>query len=146
MDWDKMIRVGISAAYKGAEVLRSKFGQVPEARKKGVIDLVTEADTASEERICQIIHAAFPAHSILAEECGRDARDEAFVWIIDPLDGTTNFAHQIGWYAVSIALAVDGEVKVGVVLNPVTGELLTAKAGGGAACNNHPIRSLPLPQ
>lgn len=140
MDWDKIIRVGIAAAYKSAEVLRLKFGRIPHARKKGVIDLVTEADTASEENIRQVIHTAFPGHSILAEECGRDTRDEAFVWIVDPLDGTTNFAHQIDWYAISIAFSVDGTVKVGVVLNPVTGELFTAKAGDGARCNNHPIQ------
>lgn len=140
MDLDKITRTGITAAYQAADVLRSKFGHISQARKKSVIDLVTEADTSSEKCILQVIRAAFPDHSILAEESGQDARDGSLVWIVDPLDGTTNFAHQIGWYAVSIAFAVEGKVLVGVVLNPVTGELFTATAGSGAACNHHPIR------
>lgn len=140
MDLDRIKRVGIAAAYKGAEVLRSKFGNISQARKKGVIDLVTEADTFSEECILQVIRTAFPEHSILAEESGQDARDASLVWIVDPLDGTTNFAHQIGWYAISIAFAVDGEVLVGIVLNPVTGELFSATVDDGATCNNHSIR------
>lgn len=140
MDIDNITRVGIAAAYKGAEVLRSKFGHISQARKKGVIDLVTEADTSSEECIVQIIRTAFPDHSILAEESGQDARDESLVWIVDPLDGTTNFAHEIGWYAISIAFSVEGKIMVGVVLNPVTGELFSAVAGSGATCNNHPIQ------
>ena len=140
MDIENITRVSIAAAYKGAEVLRSKFGHISQTRKKGVIDLVTEADTSSEECILQVIRTAFPNHSILAEESGQEARDEALVWIIDPLDGTTNFAHQIGWYAVSIAFSVAGKVVVGVVLNPVTGELFTAAHGRGAKCNNHSIK------
>ena len=144
MDLEKVTRVGIAAAYQAADVLRSKFGHISQARKKGAIDLVTEADTLSEECILQVIRSAFPDHSILAEESGQDTRDASLVWIVDPLDGTTNFAHQIGWYAVSIAFAVDGKVLVGVVLNPVTGELFSAAAGGGAACNHHPIRVSPV--
>ena len=140
MELDRIKSVGIAAAYKGADVLRSKFGNISQTRKKGVIDLVTEADTASEECILKIIRTAFPDHSILAEESGQDARDASLVWIVDPLDGTTNFAHQIGWYAISIAFAVEGKVVVGIVLNPVNGELFTATVGDGATCNNHSIR------
>ena len=140
IDLEDVKRVGIAAAYQAAEILQAKFGKISRVRKKGVIDLVTEADTASEERILQVIRSRFPDHGILAEESGRDTVESACTWIIDPLDGTTNYAHRIGMYAVSIAFAVEDDVVLGIVLNPVTGELFTATAGGGAACNERPIR------
>lgn len=145
IDLENVKRVGIAAAYQAAEILQAKFGKISRVRKKGVIDLVTEADTASEERILQVIRSRFPDHGILAEESGRDTRNSACTWIIDPLDGTTNYAHRIGLYAVSIAFAVAGDVVVGIVLNPVAGELFTATAGGGAVCNERPIRVSEIP-
>ena len=140
MDTDHIMRVSIAAVYEGAKVLQSMFGRIGQTSKKGVIDLVTEADTASERCILKIIRSAFPDHSILAEETGQQARNESLVWIVDPLDGTTNYAHQIGWYAISIAFSVEGKTVIGVVLNPVTGELFTAAAGRGAQCNNHNLQ------
>jgi myo-inositol-1(or 4)-monophosphatase len=145
IDLENVKRVGIAAAYQAAEILLAKFGNIFRVRKKGAIDLVTEADTASEERILQVIRSRFPEHGILAEESGRDSVDSAWTWIIDPLDGTTNYAHRIGMYAVSIAFAVEGDVVVGIVLNPVTGELFTATAGEGAVCNERPIRVSEIP-
>jgi myo-inositol-1(or 4)-monophosphatase len=140
IDLEDVRRVGIAAAYQAAEILQTKFGKISRVRKKGAIDLVTEADTASEERILRVIRSRFPDHGILAEESGRDTVESACTWIIDPLDGTTNYAHRIGMYAVSIAFAVEDDVVLGIVLNPVTGELFTATTGGGAACNDRPIR------
>ena len=140
IDLGDVMRVGIAAAYQAGDILQAMFGNISRVRKKGAIDLVTEADIASEERILQVIRSRFPDHGILAEESGRDTVDSAFTWIIDPLDGTTNYAHRIGMYAVSIAFAVEGDVIVGIVFNPVTGELFTATAGGGAACNERLIR------
>lgn len=145
MDMESVKRVGIKAAYQAAGILQQKFGHISRVRKKGVIDLVTEADIAAEKRILEVIRARFPDHGILAEESGRDAGEKTCTWIIDPLDGTTNYAHQIGLYAVSIAFAVENDVVVGIVLNPVTGELFTASAGGGAECNRRPIRVSEVP-
>ena len=143
MDLDYIKRTGIAAAYEGGKVLQSYFGQKPEIRKKGAIDLVTCADTESEKAIIETIRSRFPDHAILAEESGlymggHESRAQNR-WIIDPLDGTTNFAHELGFFSVSIAFERDGEVVIGVVLNPVNGELFTAMAGEGAFLNNHPI-------
>jgi myo-inositol-1(or 4)-monophosphatase len=145
IDLEDVKRIGIAAAYQAGDILQAKFGKISQVRKKGAIDLVTEADTASEELILKVIHSRFSDHGILAEESGRNAVDSAYTWIIDPLDGTTNYAHRIGMYAVSIAFAVEGDIVVGIVLNPVTGELFTATAGGGAVCNEHPIRVSEIP-
>ena len=111
-----------------------------EIRKKGAIDLVTEADTASEKVIIQTLRKPFPDHAIMAEESGETAGDQDCLWIVDPLDGTTNFAHQVGLFAVSIAFAHQGRLAVGVVLNPLSGELFTAAAGQGATLNGRSIR------
>lgn len=140
MDLGYIKRVGIAAAYQGAQVLRAHFGKRVAIKKKGAIDLVTEADTRSEERIIQTIRSQFPDHSILAEESGANTCAEEHLWLIDPLDGTTNYAHQLPLYAVSIAFSRNGQINVGIVLNPVSGELFTATAGKGAQLNGKPIR------
>ena len=104
-----------------------------------MIDLVTEADLASEREIISIVRAAFPDHGILAEESGETGAPSSARWIIDPLDGTTNFAHGLGNFSVSIAFALEGELQVGVVYNPVSGELFEAEAGAGAFLNGRKI-------
>lgn len=106
---------------------------------KGEIDLVTEADTKSEEFIVDGINASFPDHSILSEEKGVINFGSDYLWIIDPLDGTTNYAHGFPVYAVSIALEYRGEVIVGVVYDPNLDELFTAEKGKGARLNGEPI-------
>ncbi|RJP77434.1 MAG: inositol monophosphatase [Desulfobacteraceae bacterium] len=139
MDLDYVQRVGIGAAYKGAEKLRFYFGNLDRIIKKGDIDLVTQADIASEKEIVAEIQYRFPDHSILAEESGIIEGLSMYQWIIDPLDGTTNFAHQVGLFAVSIAFAIDGEPIIGTVLNPLTGELFSAQKGHGATLNGKKI-------
>jgi myo-inositol-1(or 4)-monophosphatase len=139
MDKDYIKRIGIKAAFESGKILKSYFGNISDIRKKGAIDLVTEADTASEEIIIGIIREAFPGHSILAEESGLDQEDEHHQWIIDPLDGTVNFAHQVPIFSISIAYAFKGTPVMGIVFNPVTGELFSAVAGEGAFLNNSPI-------
>lgn len=139
MDMNLIKRTGIAAAFKGAEILKKKFGNISGFEKKGAIDLLTEADTGSEKVIIETIKKVFPAHGILAEESGAWNQDAEFVWIIDPLDGTTNFAHNLGLFAVSIAFAVKGNIVAGTVLNPITGELFTAIEGKGAQLNGLPI-------
>ncbi|MDI3339573.1 MAG: inositol monophosphatase family protein [Sphaerobacter sp.] len=130
--------VAIDAARRAGALLRQKVGRVREVRRKGPVDLVTEADRASEELILGAIRARFPEHAILAEESGAlsgSAGEAAYRWLIDPLDGTTNFAHGYPFYAVSIALEAAGEVVLGVVYVPPLDELYVAERGRGAWLN-----------
>jgi len=140
MNMDFIKRTGIKAAFESGRLLKSYFGNISHTRKKGLVDLVTEADVASEENIIGIIRKSFPDHSILAEESGLEQGDLNHQWIIDPLDGTVNFAHQVPIFSISIAYAFKGTPVMGVVLNPVTGELFSAVAGEGAFLNDRPIQ------
>ena len=139
MDLESIKRVGIAAAYKGGNVLRTHFGKIAKIDKKGAFDLVTEADTESEKVIIGTIKKWFSDHTILAEESGWDIGEAAHQWFIDPLDGTTNFAHELGLFSISIAFALKGETVVGIVLIPETGEMFTAVKNGGAELNGRPI-------
>lgn len=108
--------------------------------KSTQVDLVTEADKKSETYILNTIKNTYPDHSILSEETGKTDKQSEYVWVVDPLDGTTNFAQGIPVFAVSIALKHKGESVVGVVYNPVLNELFTAVKGGGAFRNNKALR------
>jgi myo-inositol-1(or 4)-monophosphatase len=139
MDFERIKQIGIRAAYRGGDILRRYFGQLFEIRKKGAIDLVTAADVASEQAIVETIRSAFPDHSILAEEAGLTEGRPEMRWVIDPLDGTTNFAHGLGIFAVSIAFEHQGTPVFGIVFNPISGETFTALNGQGAFLNSQPI-------
>jgi myo-inositol-1(or 4)-monophosphatase len=139
MNLDHIKRIAIKAAHNGAEVLQSYFGRISAIAKKSATDLVTDADTESEKQIIATIRRSFPDHAILAEESGRTDGDSEHIWLIDPLDGTTNFAHCVPIYAVSIALAVRRQIVLGVVLNPAGGELFVALQGQGAQLNTRAI-------
>jgi myo-inositol-1(or 4)-monophosphatase len=139
MDLDRAQRAAVKAAYKGAEEIRRHFGQIGQVDKKGPIDLVTTADRESEKQIISTIKEIYPDHSIMAEESGRHIGENDLLWVIDPLDGTTNFAHGVPIFAVSIALSSGGETQVGVILNPVSGELFSAIRGQGVSLNGNPI-------
>jgi myo-inositol-1(or 4)-monophosphatase len=139
-DTDRLLRVGIAAAYKGAEVLRRLRGGHVRIREKGRADLVTEADTGSEAAIIDSIRGVFPDHAFLAEESGAAGMHGGYRWIVDPLDGTTNFAHGIDLFCISIAVALENDVLAGIVLNPVSGELFSAARDRGARLNGQPIR------
>lgn len=108
--------------------------------KKGRINLVTEMDLKSEKLITARIQDHFPSHQILAEEGGASEKPSPFKWVIDPLDGTTNYAHGYRFFSVSIALEAHGRIVVGIVYDPVTDEMFSAEAGKGAFLNNSPIR------
>lgn len=140
MDLEHAKRVGIQAAYSGAKIVRDRFGHISQIGQKGAFDLVTEADTASEKIIIQTIRDAYPDHAILAEESGVNHGNAEFQWFIDPLDGTTNYAHQLPIFSIAIALAVREEMVLGLVLNPMDGELFAAAAGRGATLNDAPIQ------
>jgi myo-inositol-1(or 4)-monophosphatase len=138
--------VATEAALVGGAVLQTyaakmQLGEV-EIREKGRPgDLVTEADKAAEVEILQVIQRHFPEHRILAEEAGQlGANQSQFLWAIDPLDGTTNYAHQYPAYAVSVGLLIDGVPEVGVIFTPFQQELFRAGRGLGATCNRRSIR------
>lgn len=141
VDLDYVKNVGIGAAYKSAKIINNYFGKIIGVQKKGPDDLVTEADIASEKQIIDTIRDRFPDHQILAEESGLNkAKQSMCQWIIDPLDGTTNFAHRLPIFSVSIAFAVNSEILIGIVLNPVSGELFSAIRGKGATLNGGSIK------
>lgn len=139
MNLERIQTVGIGAAYNGGRILRDFLGKIKAPDHKGAKDLVTEADLGSEKVIIESIRKFYPDHAILAEESGISEGNPEARWIIDPLDGTTNYAHQLGLFGVSIAFEAEGAVRVGIVLNPVTGELFTAVQGQGARLNGRPI-------
>ena len=141
MDLELVKRVGIAAAYKAQGVILSHYGGGrSKVHKKGAIDLVTEADTESEKTIIGTIKTAFPDHNVLAEESGLNKGKADHIWIVDPLDGTTNFAHRLGLFAISIAFALSGDTVIAIVLSPITGELFTAVKDKGAELNGRPIK------
>ncbi|MBE0559139.1 MAG: inositol monophosphatase [Proteobacteria bacterium] len=120
-------------------LLRERFEDLHEVRYKGEINLVTEADLLSEALIAERIRRSFPGHDILAEESPETKHGSCFRWIIDPLDGTTNYAHGYPIFCVSIALEVEGEILLGAVYNPMLKELFVAQKGEGASLNGIPI-------
>ena len=138
MDMERIKRVGIAAAWNGGKILQEHFGRLRSVRKKGAIDLVTEADIRSEAAIIDTIAKAFPDHAILAEESGTHAGSGGR-WIIDPLDGTTNFAHNLPLFCVSIAFAVNNGILAGFVLAPLLGELFVGVKNQGSQLNGTPI-------
>jgi len=133
------LKVGLDAAKEAGGILISYQERGFKVSKKGRVNLVTEADLAAEEVIVKRITDCFPNHRILAEEGGAHAGDSGVRWIIDPLDGTTNFAHHYPFYCVSIGVEVDGEMGAGIVWDPERKELFTAVRGGGARLNDQPI-------
>ena len=110
------------------------------SNKEGINNLVTEADHASEKAILDVIKKEFPGHYILSEEAGEIIQDSSYKWIIDPIDGTVNFAHSIPLCCVSIAVEYDGEIVLGSVYNPIMNELFFAEKGKGATLNDNQIR------
>jgi len=139
-----MINVAVKAARAAGAIINRAALDVESVRisQKLVNDYVTEVDQAAEEIIIETLLGAYPGHAIWAEESGRvhGAQDSEFVWIIDPLDGTTNFIHGLPVYCVSIALAVKGKVEQAVVYDPSRNDLFTATKGRGSYMNNRRIR------
>ncbi len=134
------LEVAVAAAEVAGEVLRDGFGQRHEVKYKGEVDLVTEADEKAEQTIKEILGEAFPNYGVLAEESGELEGHGDTRWIVDPLDGTTNYAHNLPIFAVSIALEKAGQVVLGVVHSPMSEETYAAERGGGATLNSQPIR------
>jgi len=139
MDIDEFAAEGTQIAKKAGQYLFERFHTDFAVRHKGTIDLVTEVDIAAEEMIVTRLRQAFPDHSILAEENNNQTRSGFCTWVIDPLDGTTNYAHGFPFFSVSIGLEISGQLEFGVVCDPVRKELFTARRGAGAFCNGEPL-------
>ena len=139
-----MVNVAIKAARAAGNIINRAALDVEAVRvsQKQVNDFVTEVDQAAEQVIIETLLAAYPGHGILAEESGQQhgAKDSEFVWIIDPLDGTTNFIHGLPVYCVSIALAVKGRIEQAVIYDPTRNDLFTATKGRGAYQNDRRLR------
>lgn len=132
-------QTAIQVAKSAGQVLRKSYQGPHQISFKGVIDLVTEIDYQSESLIYNLLKQAYPHYGFLGEESGDITGSEKGLWIVDPLDGTTNYAKGYPYFAVSIALEINNKIEIGVVYNPLTDEMFAAERGFGATLNDCPI-------
>ncbi|RMF98162.1 MAG: inositol monophosphatase [Candidatus Schekmanbacteria bacterium] len=135
----EILSVAIDAAKSAGLCLKERFGNQHKIKLKREIDPVTDADLEAEKIIIGKIKSIYPDHSILSEESGETFKDSDFCWIIDPLDGTTNYSHNFPFFSVSIGLQMKGEIIAGVVYDPLLDELFYAYKGEGAYLNEKRI-------
>src|SRR5580704_14753559 len=141
----KFLDVAVQAACEAGAILRTEFDRPKEISYKGEVDIVTESDRRAEALIVKRLRAEFPDHAIVAEEGGTGAAAGAkYCWHVDPLDGTTNFAHGYPCFAVSLGLLEDGDPLLAVVYNPVSRELFTALRGEGAYLGQRRVHVSPI--
>jgi myo-inositol-1(or 4)-monophosphatase len=138
--WEEELKASEQAAKAAGKILKQMFGHAGRITKKGVIDLVTEADLKAESAILEVIRNRFPHDHVISEEAGGQREVTGRTWLIDPLDGTTNFAHGFPFFAVSIALEIEEDVILGIVCNPYLNEYFRAVKDGGAYLNGRPIK------
>ena len=137
----ELLDVAVAAARAGGQVLRSLLpGQRIIATKRTGIDLVTDADRQSEEAIVACIRSHFPDDAILSEERGAEPGRSLYRWVIDPLDGTTNYTHRLPIFCVSVAVEAGGQVLAGTVYDPTRDEMFAARRGTGASLNGQRLR------
>jgi len=136
---EKEKNTAFQAALKAGKLIAERRDNIKSVDYKSAFNLVTDVDKASEKLIIDLIRADFPDDEILAEESGASREKSKRRWLIDPVDGTTNFAHGYPFFCVSIALEKDGERVLGVVFNPIAHELFWAQLGEGAWLNDKPI-------
>jgi myo-inositol-1(or 4)-monophosphatase len=135
---------GAEIAREAGSLLMRYYDQRVAIEYKGEFDLVTAADRASEKLIVEHLRSSFPSHSIVGEEGGGVEHNSGYVWYVDPLDGTTNFAHGFPTFAVSMGLQHNDELVAGVVYDPMRGELFTAEKGSGSYLNHRRLRVSPI--
>ena len=136
---NSFLDVAIETAREAGAILLAEFDRPVKISYKGEVDIVTQADKRSEQAIVTRLRTQFPKNAIVAEEGGGSESESPFRWHVDPLDGTTNFAHGYPCFAVSLGLEEAGELIVGVIFQPVSGELFTAVKGEGAYLNQKKI-------
>ncbi len=133
------LETAIEIARDAGGLLANLFERGVAVELKGEFDLVTEADRASERLVLERLRSHFPTHGIIAEESGAHPSRSEYQWYVDPLDGTTNFAHGFPAFNVTLALERAGELVAGVIFDPLRNEMFTAERGGGAYLNNRRI-------
>jgi len=136
-----MLKTAIEAAIGAGRIISERYPGGRSITVKGFRDLVTDADRAAESLICELIRARFPDHAILSEEAGGKAIDSGFTWVVDPLDGTTNYAHHYPVFAVSIGVLEHGEPLMGVIHDPLRDQTFVAHRGAGARLNDAEIHA-----
>jgi myo-inositol-1(or 4)-monophosphatase len=140
-----LLNIAVSAARRGGDIITRHVGRIDRLtiKTKAQNDFVSQVDRLAEEEIIYTIRKAHPDHAILAEESGAQGSNDEFVWVIDPLDGTTNFLHGFPVFSVSIALKIRGRLEHGVVYDPMRQELFTASRGSGAQVDGKRMRVSP---
>jgi len=142
----KHVAVAVEAVLQAGAVQKARYGQAIEVQLKGEIDLVTEVDRACEEVVLRTLRSRFPDHDIVTEEQDLERRGSSHVWFVDPLDGTTNYAHGYPFFCCSVGLAVDGRVVAGAVYDPLREELFSGSRGEGSFVNGLPLRVSKTPE
>ncbi len=137
------LSVAVVAAREAGALLRQRFATVKQVTEKGRGNIVTDVDALAEQMIMRRLRAEFPEYGILAEESGRSGAESESSWVIDPLDGTRNYASGVPCYAVNIALAQGRDILAGVTYDPTRDELFTAERGKGAHLNGAPLAVSP---
>jgi myo-inositol-1(or 4)-monophosphatase len=135
----ELLAVALEAAHAAGEELISRLGSERDVERKGFRDVVTDADLAAESALLSVVRRHFPHHTTLSEEAGGRVGDSGYTWVIDPLDGTTNYSYAHPTFSVSIAALWRGEPTVGVVYDPVRGHVFAACRGAGATLNGRPV-------
>ena len=139
MSLELVKKTALKAAESAGKIIKDKVGKLSRLDYKGAFNIVTEADKASEAEIIRIIRSEFADHQILGEESGAHTSESKQRWLIDPVDGTTNYAHGYPFFCISIGFEDDGEMAYGLVFNPMSNELFQAEKGKGATLNGEPI-------
>lgn len=145
IDLDQAYDFAVMTARAAGGLLREYYERGVKTEYKGTIDLITEADRASEKLIWDRIRTAYPDCAILSEESGSNRQASRYLWIADPLDGTTNFAHGYPIFAMTLVLQLDDVIELGVTYDPLRDELFTARRGQGARLNDRPIHVSATP-
>ncbi len=140
------LETAVEIAREAGTLLANYFERRVAFELKGEFDLVTEADRASEKLVVERLRSYFPSHAVVAEEGGGHESSSEYRWFVDPLDGTTNFAHSFPMFNVTLGLERAGELVAGVIYDPIRQEMFTAERGGGAYLNNRRIRASRVQQ
>ena len=138
--FDDRLNTAMEASLKAGEYLMNALTEEKDIGKKGVVDIVTDADREAEKIIYEIISKRYPDDEFMAEEGTEEKGDTGLIWVVDPLDGTTNYAHRFPVFCVSIALVKEGVPQIGCIYNPNLDEMVTAQAGEGAFLNGKRIK------
>lgn len=138
---EHILQTAIEAAHKAGKVIAERYSTEHSITFKGYRDIVTEVDTAAESIIIDLIGERFPNHTILSEEAGGARIGAGTTWVIDPLDGTTNYAHRVPCFCVSVGVLTEGEPLLGVIYDPLREQTFIAERGKGATLNGKPIRT-----